>query len=179
MLRLLIVFSLVLFSFSGFSQDKVKWYTIEEAAQLNKKEPKKMLIDVYTDWCGWCKVMDKNTYSQKEIADYLNKNFYPVKLNAEDKEDITFMGKTYKYVPSGSRGYNELAAALLKGKLAYPSIVFMDEQGRPFEPIQGYVKAAQFDPILKFVGGNHYLKESFQDFQASYTSPIKEDTAEQ
>jgi len=177
MLRILIVFNLLLFGFSGFSQDKVKWYSIEEAAKMNKKEPKKIMIDIYTDWCGWCKVMDKNTYSHEVIADYINKNFYPVKFNAEDKDSVTFMGKTYKYIPKGSRGYNELAAALLNGKLAYPSIVFIDEQGRAFEPLQGYLKAEQLDPIIKFVGGNYYLKESFQDFQASYTSPIKPEKA--
>ena len=178
MLRLLIVFNLALLSLSGFSQEKVKWYTIEEATALNKKEPRKMMIDIYTDWCGWCKVMDKNTYSQEVIADYLNKNFYPVKFNAEDKDSVAFLGKTYKFVPQGSRGYNELAAALLKGKLAYPSIVFIDEQGRPFEPLQGYIKAEQLDPIIKFVGGNHYLKESFQDFKTSYTSPVKAETTQ-
>ena len=162
------------FAFSVNGQSPVKWYSIEEAFTLTKKEPKKILIDVYTDWCSWCKVMDNKTFSNQVIADYLNKNFYPVKFNAEQKADVSLNGKTYKYVASGSRGYNELAAELLNGQLGYPSLVFLDEQTKMIQLIQSYIQAKQFDAILKFFGDNHYKNKKWEDFQASYVSPVKE-----
>jgi uncharacterized protein YyaL (SSP411 family) len=156
------------------AQEPVKWYSVEEAFTLTKKEPRKILIDVYTDWCKWCKVMDNDTYSNPVIADYLNKNFYPVKFNAEQKADVTLNGKTYKYLASGSRGYNELAAELLNGQLGYPSVVFLDEQTKMIQPVQGYIKAKQFDGIIRFIGGDFYKTKKWEEFQAGYASPIPE-----
>jgi uncharacterized protein YyaL (SSP411 family) len=156
-------------------QTPVKWYGVEEAFALTKKEPRKILIDVYTDWCSWCKVMDSKTFSNQVIADYLNKNFYPVKFNAEQKADVTLNGKTYKFVASGSRGYHELAAQLLDGKLGYPSVVFLDEQTRMIQPVQGYIQAREFDGIVKFIGDDHYKSVKWEDFQSTYISPVKED----
>jgi thioredoxin-related protein len=139
---------------------------------LTKKEPRKILIDVYTDWCSWCKVMDSKTFSNHVIAEYMNRNFYPVKFNAEQKSDVILNGKTYKFIASGQRGYHELAAQLLNGKLGYPSVVFLDEQTRMIQPVQGYIQAKEFDEIIKFIGGEHYKSQKWEDFQASYVSPI-------
>jgi uncharacterized protein YyaL (SSP411 family) len=154
------------------AQSLVKWYTMEEAFALTKKEPKKILIDVYTDWCGWCKTMDKNTFNNPVIAEYMNRNFYPVKFNAEQKENITLNEKVYKFVANGSRGYNELAAELLNGQMGYPSVVFLDEKTQMIQPIQGYIKPKQFDGIVRFIGGNIYKEKSWEVFQAEYKSPI-------
>ena len=97
-------------SFRPIENEKVNWLTFEEAIALHEKEPKKLLIDLYTDWCGWCKVMDRNTYSQADIASYINENFYPVKFNAEQKEPVEFRGHTFEFVAQGRRGVHELAA---------------------------------------------------------------------
>jgi uncharacterized protein YyaL (SSP411 family) len=156
------------------AQTPVKWYTVEEAFALNKKEPRKILIDVYTDWCKWCKVMDSETYSNPVIADYLNKKFYAVKFNAEQKTDVVLNGKTYKFLASGGRGYNELAAELLGGQMGYPSTVFLDEQSKMIQPVQGYIKARQFDGIIRFIGGNDYKTKKWEEFLAGYNSPIAE-----
>lgn len=155
------------------AQAPVKWYSIEDAFALAKKEPRKIIIDVYTDWCSWCKVMDSKTFSNQVIADYMNKNFYAVKFNGEQKADVNLNGKTYKYVTSGTRGYNQLAAELLNGQLGYPSVVFLDEQTNMIMPIQGYKEARQFDGIIRFIGGDAYKTIKWEDFQASYTSPLK------
>ena len=176
-MRILLPFIVLLFlSLPIYAQkDKaqtVKWLSFEEAVEQNKKNPKKIFVDVYTDWCGWCKVMDKNTFNHPEIAAYLNENFYPVKLDAEQKEDIVFNNHTFKFVSSGSRGYHELAASLLNGKLSYPTVVFMDEQLRIIQPLPGYQKPEQFDPIIKFIGGDHYKSISWQDFQKDYNSTL-------
>ena len=152
----------------------VKWYTIEEALELSKKEPRKIIVDVYTDWCGWCKVMEKNTYNNEIIAEYINKTFYNVKLNAEQKEDIKFAGRVFRFVPQGSRGYHELAAAFLDGKMGYPAVVFFDEKIRRLQSFQGYIRAKQFDQIVKYIGGDHFKSISWEEFLAGYESQIPE-----
>ena len=120
---------------SGEEKESViNWMTFEEAMEKNKTEPRKIFIDVYTDWCGWCKVMDKKTFSNPIIAEYMNDKYYAVKLDAEQREDIEFNGTTFKFVAQGSRGYHELAAALLNGKLSYPTVVFMVEEFYSLHP---------------------------------------------
>ena len=84
---------------------EVEWMTFEEAVEASEKEPRKLLIDLYTDWCGWGKKMDRDAYANPVIAEYINENYYPVKFNAEQKGDVDFQGKTFKFVPQGNRGY--------------------------------------------------------------------------
>jgi len=76
--------------------ETVKWMSFEQAMEKSKSEKRKIFIDVYTDWCGWCKVMDKNTFSEANVAKILNEEFYPVKFNAEQRENIIFNGTTFK-----------------------------------------------------------------------------------
>src|SRR5687767_5013590 len=108
-----ICLSLLLMSFTGKppKKNKINWLTLEEAAAKTQQEPRKIFIDVYTDWCGWCRKMDQSTFSDPGIADYVNKNFYAVKLDAESKKPITINGKTYKYNPNYRS--HEVAIALL------------------------------------------------------------------
>lgn len=158
-------------SYSEASESPVTWMTFEEAVERSKTEKRKIFIDVYTDWCGWCKVMDKNTFSEPMIAKILNEEFYPVKFDAEQKEDIVFNGTTFKFVPSGNKGYHQLAAALLNNQLAYPTVVFLDEEFRMIQPLQGYQKAPEFHKIIKFIGGDHYKDTKWDDWQNIYKSP--------
>lgn len=144
----------------------VKWYTIEEVQELNKKNPRKVYIDMYTDWCGWCKVMDKNTFTDAQVIDHLNSNFYPVKFDAEGKEEVMFKDKAYSYVANGSRGYHELAATLMQGKLSYPTSVFLDEELNLISPLPGYLTPERMIPVLEFIGEDHYKTTSYQDFLA-------------
>src|SRR5687768_15614972 len=84
-------------SFSARPAKDVNWISFEELQALYASNPKPILIDLYTDWCGWCKHMDKTTYRNDKVVDYINKNYYAVKYNAESKEDVVFNKKTYKY----------------------------------------------------------------------------------
>jgi thioredoxin-related protein len=170
-----LIVSLVILTIASTSYGQsVKWYTIEEAMAKIKKEPRKIVIDVYTTWCKWCKVMDTTTFKNPFITSYLNEKYYPVKFNAEQQADVTLDGKTYKFVSGGGRGYHELAATLLNGNLGYPSIVFLDEKGNMITPLQGYYQPKPFDQIIKFIGGDHYKTQKWEDFLTSYISPIKE-----
>lgn len=159
----------------GFAQEThegpVKWMTFEQAVEKSKTEKRKIFIDVYTDWCGWCKVMDKNTFNEPQVAKILNEKFYPVKFNAEQTEDVVFSGTTFKFVPSGNKGYHQLAAALLNNQLSYPTVVFLDEEFRMIQPLPGYQKPEEFHKIIQFYGDDHYKKTKWTDWQTIYKSP--------
>jgi thioredoxin-related protein len=156
----------------GQEEGLVKWYTFEEAVALNKKKPKKIFIDVYTDWCGWCKKMDKATFNHPKIAKYLNENYYPVKLNAEQKEDIEFDGHTFKWVEGGRRGIHELAYSLLQGKMSYPTVVFMDEQFRMLSPVPGYLEPPVFEKIITYYGDDNYKETPWTEYQENFKSSL-------
>jgi len=155
----------------------IKWMSFEEAVEKSKTEKRKIFIDVYTGWCGWCKVMDKNTFPDPEIAKLLNENFYPVKFDAEQSADVVFGGTTFKFIPQGGRGYHQLAAALLNNQLSYPNFVFLDEEFRiipiyqGYSSLPGYKKPEEFHPFLSFVAGNFYQKSNIQEYQKVYKSP--------
>lgn len=167
---LLLVFCLS--AASLMAQEKIKWYTLEQAESLVKKEPRKIFIDVYTSWCGWCKNMEKTTFSQNYIADYLNDNYYPVKLDAEQKKDIIFKNHTYKFVSQSGVGFNELAAELLRGQMAYPTIVFLDEDLNLIQAIQGFRPPDQFEMIMTYFGEDNHKKIPWVKYEKTY-QPIK------
>lgn len=152
----------------------VQWMSWEEAiakgdrARAMGKTPKKIFVDIYTNWCGWCRKMDRETFEQKDIAAYLNQHFYPVKFNAEQREPIKFHGKTFKYVAQGTRGYHELAAALLNGKMSYPTVVFLTENVKMIQPIPGYLNQEVFEPILRYFAGNYYQNTKWETFLEVY-----------
>ncbi len=166
---------LVTILFSSFSPsvqpvEAIKWYSWEEAIELNKTTQKKIFIDVYTDWCGWCKRMDNGTFTDAQVIKYLNENFYPVKFDAEQKEEITYKGHTMKYVGQGRRGYHELAYSLLDGRMGYPAFVYLAEDEKRITVSPGYKDAKMIMKELKFVNENHYKTSSYDD----YVKSIKE-----
>ena len=149
---------------------QVNWISWNEATELTETDtiPKKVFVDVYTDWCGWCKKMDKDTFQNEEVAAYMKENFYMVKLNGEDKKPIEYKGKTFKFVPSGRRGYHELAAALLKNKLSYPTTIFLDEKMAILSPVPGYQKPESFLNIAQYFGDNIYLKKDWKTYSEEH-----------
>ncbi|MEK6783210.1 MAG: DUF255 domain-containing protein [Bacteroidota bacterium] len=152
-------------------ESPVKWLTFEQAIEKSKTEKRKIFIDVFTDWCGWCKVMDKNTFSEAQVAKILNEKFYPVKFNAEQTEDVVFSGTTFKFIPSGNKGTHQLAAALLNNQMSYPTVVFLDEEFRMIQPLPGYQKAEAFHKIIQFIGEDHFRTKKWEEWQATYKSP--------
>ncbi len=156
---------------------KVNWISMEELPAAMEKEPKKVLVDLYTSWCGWCKRMDKNTFSYPEVADYINENFHAVKFNAEQEENINFGGKEYKFIPKGRRGTNELTYKLIlgdkpTGRVGYPTVAFLDENLNRIDAYAGYKDANGFDGITRFIAENHYNNKTLGQFLQDYQSPI-------
>jgi thioredoxin-related protein len=169
-----VLFALTAMSSTDITGDEatVKWITFEEAVKKSKAEKRPVFIDVYTDWCGWCKVMDKNTFNDPRVAELLNKKFYAVKFDAEQKEDVVFNGTTFKFVPSGSKGYHQLAAALLNNQLSYPTVVFLNENFEMIQPLAGYRKAPEFHKIAQFIGEGHYKSVKWDEWEKRYASPF-------
>ncbi len=159
------LFILTLFQTTIKSQEivepsPIKWYSLEQAQELRKKQNRPLLIDMYTDWCGWCKVMMKTTFSNKEVVNFINAYFYPVRFNAETKDTITYRDTSYV-----SKGKNhELAQKLMAGKMAFPTIVFVDKEWNA-TPIPGYTKAPEFIPLLIFFGEEVYKSSSYDKFE--------------
>jgi thioredoxin-related protein len=161
--------TLVFISLSSFTllipgEPGIRWMTLEQAFAENQKKPKKIIIDVYTNWCGWCKVMDKKTFTNPEVIKYINENYYAVKLDAETKENITIGNVTYSY--NETNRANDVAIALLQGKMSFPSIVYLDEGFNMIQPIPGYMEARQFHEIITFIGGDFHKKEPFELYKS-------------
>jgi len=151
----------------------VNWIDIADLEKANAKNKRKVIVDLYTDWCGWCKRMDKATFQNAEIAELINENFHAVKFNAESKNEISFKGAPHKFVPAGRRGVNELAYKFLNGRMSYPTIAFLDENLERINAFPGFKKPDQMEPLLAYIDGGHYKQKSLSQFQQTFKSTIK------
>ncbi len=181
MKKWLLLFLVVMFPAFTFAQTKqeknVKWYDMEEALRLDREQPKKIFIYIYSDNCGWCRRMSGSTLSNPVIASYLNEKFYPVKINAGMRKDITVGTKTYKYVPAdrskGTPAYHEFVVFLLQGRMGWPSVAFLDEHLAYLGVDQGYKKPADFETLLHFVAEEAYLKSNdFEKYAAEFNGEL-------
>lgn len=156
---------------STSKESKINWISLEEADRLRRTEPRKVMIDVYTDWCGWCKRMDRTTFVEPNLVKYVNENYYAVKLDAEQRESITIGGKKYDYDPNmGRRGVHKIAQELLQGKMSYPTIVFLDESMNMIQPIPGFMEAKDMQPILEYLASEAYKETPWEEWLAARKS---------
>ena len=165
---LLFVSVLLLSSYkvSNTSGEKVNWIQFTELSDKMKAAKKPIIIDVYTDWCHWCKVMDKETYQNSKVAKYINENYYAISFNAEGKEPVTFRDKMYAY--SDQYKINTLTLALTNGQLSFPTtIIIPDEKSNPIA-VPGYLKPSQLELIIKYFGTGANKTQSFPDFQKTF-----------
>lgn len=185
-----IIYLLVMVAPSLFAQlpdaegSLVKWLSIEEGMRRMEQAPKPMILDFYTDWCGWCKHMMKTTYANPGLAQYINTNFYPVKFNAEGKDTITFQGKEYKPTSSETKAPHELAIQLLQGKLMYPTTLFMSNYSKEKNEFglnmiaSGYLDDKKIEPILVYIVENVNRNASLDDFRKGFETAFYDSTLE-
>ena len=175
-----IIFVLLLLVVGSVNAQKINWMTMDEALAAQKKVPKKIMMDVYTLWCGPCKLLDKNTFSNKDVIAFINENYYAVKFNAEGTEEITFEDFTYTNpnYQKGRKGRNatHFFADALKIR-GYPSLVFFDKDGALIQAIPGYKTPSQLEIYLKMIANGDYKEltttEAWQDYKQNFKGTFK------
>jgi thioredoxin-related protein len=156
---------------------EVKWYTVEEALKMQDSTKKKIFMDVYTTWCGPCKMLDANTFHHPEIMRLLNEYFIPVKFNAESGDTIVYKGQTYvnpNYSPKPRTSTHQFAIYIASTQqgLGYPTMVWLDENGDMIQPLSGYLEPSRLEPILNFFGTNAYKTTTWPDYYKEFKSAI-------
>lgn len=148
---------------------KIEWQSFESAIKSNESYPKKKIfIDLYTDWCGWCKKMDAETFVDPGVVEYMSQHFRAVKMDAERKDTVEYMGHAFvNENPGGRRQAHQLAVALLNGRMSYPSYVILDEQNHKLTQIPGYMKAPELMLILEYFADNHHIQMSWDTFRSN------------
>lgn len=162
--------------YAGSDGATVNWLTIEEAQERFSEEPRMVFVDVYTDWCGWCRRMTSETFGHSQIAEMLNKNFYPVKLNAEQEDPIVFNSVTYENENVGQRrATHSFAIALLQGRMSYPSVVFFDENFQLITAIPGFRPPKAMEGVLTFfMDGVYKENPNLDEFLGTFQGTIKD-----
>ena len=166
----------VLTSANSVAQE-INWVTFQEALELQKKTPKKIMMDVYTNWCGPCKMLDRNTFQKKEVADYVNEHYYAVKFNGEGNDVVNYKAKSFtnpNYNPANANRRNsahELARYLQIS--AYPTIVFFDEKGDLIFPLRGYKTPPELELFLKMFKNDDHKEMDTQEKFSAYAKAFK------
>ena len=142
---------------------EITWQTFEKGVELANKEKKMLVLDIYTDWCHWCKVMDKDTYGHPEVVKYAQENLIVAKLDAETDEKFKFKEGNY----SG----RQLSAMF--GVQGFPSTIFMNSDGELITTVSGFIPAERFILILKYLDGDWYEKMKFDEFEKSQQKKTK------
>ena len=178
MKRLLWIYSFLVILFSApvckaqqtneaATDDKeIHWLSIDEVQAKMRQQPKKVYIDMYTDWCGWCKKMDASTFQNPNVIKYMNEKYYCVRFNAERKDTIRFMSKYYYFDPA--KRANTWAAELMHDTLQYPTAIYMEERFQNPVRVPGYQDVKTIEMILKYFGENLYKTTPWEKYQSSF-----------
>jgi thioredoxin-related protein len=182
MKKIEIIFALLLLTTINVFAQEINWMTLEEAIALQKENPKKIMMDAYTNWCGPCKLLDKKTFHNKDVVEYVNKYYYAVKFNAEGNEDINFNGKHFanpNYDASRANKRNAQHELAVYFRIqAYPTIVFLNENEELIAPITGYKQPQELELYLKMFKNDDHKnlksQDAFNDYYAAFKAEFQQ-----
>ncbi len=170
-LKLILFFCLIILSSfrpKPYNDEKVLWLKLDEVAAKVKEQSKPVLIDLYTDWCYWCKVMDKKTYSKSKVISYINEHFYCSRINAESKEVFNWNEKNYNY--NAYYKVNNFAMYITSGQLSFPTTVIIPEENAAPIPVSGFMEPKELELILRYFGDGDYKTKTFPEYQKTFRS---------
>ena len=164
-----VMIGMLLLTWGAHAQvEEIRWLTVSDAEKQFKEQAKPYLFDFYTDWCGWCKHMDKTTYADPVVASFVNRYFYPVRVNAESADTIVFGGKVYAPVQNGNKSISSLALEMLGGKLSYPTTVFLYEPGKINMVVPGYLEVTKMQGFLVYFIENAWQSANINEFLTDF-----------
>lgn len=165
----ILILSFLLCSFKMYAQqEEIRWLTLQEAEQQCQKDPRPYIFDFYTDWCGWCKHMDKTTYTNPIVISFINRHFYPIRINAESSDTLIFRDKVYAPVKNGNKFISSLAVEMLGGKLSYPTTVFLYEPKKINIVVPGYMDVIKMQGFLVYFIENAWQSVNVNEFLADF-----------
>ena len=150
-----------------YAQETINWQSIEQAEQAAQKQHRKMIIDIFTTWSDGAKEMERSVFNQPQIVHYINENFIPVKFDAETRNDVTFRSRIFHFVTESGVSFNQLASELLRGQMAYPTLVFLDENMNLIQTIQ-YRSPEHFEMIMTYFGDDNHKKIPWKKYEKTY-----------
>lgn len=133
---------------------EIEWISLEEAQQLASKDGKKILVNVFTDWCEFCKKLDAEVYPDSTVRKNMNDFYHSVRLDGESEEMISFNGESMTKI--------DFAQEL--GVRSYPTILFIDSEGELLLQINGYMPVEDFHSMLVYIGEEAYKRTEFHEF---------------
>ena len=180
-MKKIITLVIVAFITINVTAQEINWVSLEEALELQKKNPKKIMMDVYTNWCGPCKKLDKYTFGNKDVAEYINKHYYAVKFNGEGNEKIRYNDKDFEnpnYKPERAKTRNSPhQLTRYFGVRAYPSLIFIDEEQQFLTVIRGYKNPQQIELYLKLFKQDLHkdltTQEAFNEYYETFVPEFK------
>lgn len=166
----------------NLSAQQIEWMKMNEALEKQEDNPKKIMLFVYTEWCGYCHKMNKQTFVNKDLIKYVNKHFYAVNFNGEGTETVNYKDFEYtnpNYDPNRKgRNYQHFFADALQ-ITSYPAIVFFDEKGEIISPVKGYKSAEDLEIYLKMIASDDYKSvttaKAWRNYQEDFKPEFKVD----
>jgi len=156
----------------GGAQSQVKWHSIGEASTA-KIGNKMYFVDFYTSWCGYCKKMDKETFTDPTVAKLLNKYYYPVKFNAEGNEKVTWKGTTFNPTTGKRSNVHQFASAVLGRQIGFPTFVLFSADQSAIQAIPGFYNAHDFVIVLWYFASGDCDKYPFERYQQVFDKEIR------